>query len=143
MTTTKPVTQTFSTVDQDRSSLGVFVKFAIDGVGDDPGFGGERLGSAVEVRGAEAARDLMRYLKGLPAMAKCATAEEFVLGYVPTSEQSRDDLAKWDALQAEVFSIMMADFQADSYDLGKRLIAAIRQASDFASPRLRAWGVTV
>jgi len=141
VTAAKAVRQTFSTVDQDRSSLGVFVKFAIEGVGDDPSFGGNRLGSAAEVRGADAARELLAYLKGLPAMAKCATPEEFVLGYVPKSELGQKDLGKWDELQAEAFSLMMSDFNADSYELGKRLIAAIRQASDFASPRLRAWGL--
>jgi hypothetical protein len=141
MTTTKAVRQTFSTV-QDQSSLGVFVKFAIEGVGDDPAFGGNRLAGGTEAHGPVAARELLGHLKALPATAQCATVEEFVIGYVPKSELGQKDLANWDALLAETFALMMADFKADPYEFGKRLIAAIRNASEFASPRLSAWGVT-
>jgi hypothetical protein len=141
MTTSKAVRHTFGTVLQGQSSLGAFVKLAIEGVGDDSAFGGSRLEGATELHGQAAARELLQHLKALPAQAKCATTEEFVIGYVPKSELGEKELAIWDALQAEAFALMMADFKSDPYAIGKRLIAAIRQASDFASPRLSAWGV--
>ena len=139
MTARKDVTRAFGTV-SDQTSLGVFVKFAIEGVGEG-GFGEDRLAAAAEVRGQAAAGELLHHLKAMPATANCANATEFVLGYVPTAPHGQaDDLAKWDSLLADVFALMMSDSRADPYELGKRLIAAIRQASDFVAPRLRAWG---
>jgi len=142
MTTSKAVRHAFSKI-PDQSSLGVFVNFAIQGVGDDPAFGGNRLSDATEQHGRAAARQLLEHLRGLPAIANCTTREEFVIGYVPASkQQGQDDLARWDALQGDAFSLMMADPQADPYELGKKLIAAIRKVADFASARLSAWGVS-
>jgi hypothetical protein len=140
MITAKAVRHTFKAAD-DHTSLGVFVKFAIEGVGDDLAFGGNRLATATEARGREAARELLAYLKQLHKTAGLETVEEFVVGYVPKSPVRQDDLASWDALQAEAFAIMMSDSRADPYEIGKRLIAAIRKCSDFASPRLTAWGI--
>jgi hypothetical protein len=140
MTNRKDVMQAFGTV-SDQTSLGVFVKFAIEGVGEG-GFGEDRLAAAAEARGPAAAKELLHHLKTMPDTAKCATATEFVLGYVPTAQRGQaDELSKWDSLLAEVFALMMSDSRADPYELGKRLIAAIRQASDFVAPRLRAWGI--
>jgi len=138
VTSTKAVRHTFKTVN-DHTSLGVFVKFAIEGVGDALAFGGDRLATATEARGREAARELLAHLKELHKTAGLETVDEFVVGYVPKSPIPQDDLASWDALQAEAFAIMMSDSRADPYEIGKRLIAVIRKCSDFASPRLAAW----
>ena len=140
MTKGKDVRQTFTQV-AEQTSLGVFVKFAIEGVGDNPAFGGNRLSAAVEARGSEAARELLTHLKGLPAQAACKSAEEFITGFVSATKVSRKELADWEAVLTEVFNLMMiASDNDDPYEFGKRLIAVIRKASDLAAPRLRAWG---
>lgn len=141
MATSKTVRHTFQTV-TDQSSLGVFVKYTIEGVADHAGFGRDRIEAAVAAHGLAAARQLLEHLKNLHTKANCSSAEEFIIGYVPISESKNPDLASWDALQADVFALMMTDLsKVEPFDLGKGLIAAIRKAADFASPRLRAWGV--
>jgi hypothetical protein len=139
MTKTKDVRATFSKV-PDKTSLSVFVLLAIEGVGDAPSFGRDRLESAAEQHGRAAASELLEYLKGLPSQAKRDTAEEFVLGYVPHGGSNAADLGEWEGLLAKTFALMLADENVDWFDFGKRLIGLIRTASDFASPRLRAWG---
>lgn len=140
MTTTKAVQHTFNGVN-DQSPLGIFVRYAIEGVGDNAGFGGDRLSSAVELHGQAAAKQLLDHLKGLPAVANVASVEEFVLGYLPKASAGQKDLLAWESLLAEAFAVMLPDTKSDPYDIGKRLISVIRRSADLASPRLTAWGV--
>jgi hypothetical protein len=140
MTKSKDVRATFSKV-PDKTSLSVFVVLAIEGVGDEPSFGRSRLEGAAEQHGRAAVRELLEYLKALPSQAKCYTAEEFVLGYVPRAGATPADLDAWEDLLSRTFALMLADANVDWFDFGKRLIGLIRTASDFASPRLRAWGL--
>jgi hypothetical protein len=119
-------------------SLGVFVNFAIDGVGQDVLYG------AAQVRGSQAARELLRYLTDLPASAGCQNVEQFLVGYTLPAGAHHEDVAKWKALLSEVFSLAMVDLAAapiDPLEYGHRLMSVIREAANLASPRLLAWGV--
>jgi hypothetical protein len=135
VTKSAAVSHTFRNVPE---SLGVFVRFATEGV--DRG----RLYGAAEARGTQAARELLRYLTDLPTSAKCQTVEQFLIGYAPKPGTEHESIEKWHALVSEVFTLAMVDLPAgpiDSGEYGERLITVICQASDIASPRLAAWGV--
>jgi hypothetical protein len=120
--------------------LGVFVTLAIEGVGDTQGFGGDRLEAAAEQHGLQAARQLLDYLKALPAKAEVQNAEEFVIGYIAAARTvAHKELTEWDGLLGEAFALMSVDVRQEPYEFGKRLMAVIRKASDFVSPRLNAW----
>ena len=139
MTRSDAVRETFAGA---PASLEVFVQFAIDGKGED-----HKLISAVEGRGPEAARELLAHIKGLPDRAKCSSTEEFIIGYVPHTDVSDEALRAWDALLAKAFELTMSDVLAPGrepakvLEFGERLMALIREATDFAHPRLRAWGI--
>jgi hypothetical protein len=122
--------------------LGIFVTLAIEGVGDTQGFGAGRLEAAAEQHGLPAARQLLAYLKALPAKAEVNNAEEFVIGYIATARTiAPKELTEWDGLLGAVFALMSVDVRQEPYEFGKTLIGTIRKASDFVSPRLHAWGL--
>jgi hypothetical protein len=132
------VKHTFNWI-QANTSLSVFVKFAVDGCGDD-----NRLYSAVQARGKDAARELMLYLTDLYTKANCSTVEQFVIGYVPLRPAATDQLAAWETFLSETFAVMLIayDKKADrTHEFGERLISLIRNTAEFADPRLSAWGV--
>jgi hypothetical protein len=132
-----PVKHTFGKVAA-GSSLEVFVKHAIEGVGDEGQFY-----KVVEARGAEASQELLRYLTELPAKANCDGAEQFVRGYVSHSGASDKDVEAWEGMLREAFALATLDLATDRGFLkfGESVIALIRKVGEFASPRLRAWGV--
>jgi hypothetical protein len=137
MPTAAEVEYTFQWV-QPKTSLEVFAKYAIGGVAE------ERLWSAVQGRGRAAARELLQYLKELPTKANCSSANEFVTGFNPVQPGHNREIARYEQLLSEAFELMLIPVEKEpdrTPVFGEKLLALIREVADYASPKLRAWGV--
>jgi hypothetical protein len=122
---------------QPKTSLDAFVQLAIN-----PGDENYRHSTAQGYPGA--ARELLQYLTDLHAHANCKTTEQFLIGYEPMQPELPDvQIAKWEKFLSTAFELMMLapEDKNRTGDFATRLTTLIREAADFTSPLLHAWGV--
>jgi len=116
--------------------LSDFARFAREGLEDkEYGF--------VEAKGAEAGRQLLRFVSDLPARAGCSSIEQFVLGNKPISlaAEHTERIRQWEGLVSRVFDIAkIPDWEkAGVADMAEKVIPLIREIADFVYPLAIAW----
>jgi hypothetical protein len=127
----------FADVYETDTDLGTLVRRSVEGFGSE-----DRMWQVMDAHGSGGARALLQFLADVPTKLG-RTSGQFTGGFTPEISVVPEALATWNAFLSEAFELAMINIDKEERaripEVWERLRILIRDASVFASPRIRAW----